>query len=230
VELDLAWNKLNAVPVPQMGHFALLRRLTMRGNPLHALDELALSGGLNLSAAKWATNQTEADPSLAEPTGSAAGAELSANMSRLLETFPHLARSLAASRAQLGLGAHAAALRALLQLDQEEAADEAGAADDEEEEEAAESAVAAAEEAPASELRDELAESGFPQQGRRHQLASLGQPTAGRGPAAKLSFAAHFKHLQELDFGHCKLTYIKWTALAHLVQLKRLLLDGNQLR
>lgn len=38
-----------------------------------------------------------------------------------------------------------------------------------------------------------------------------------------------FKHLQELDFGHCQLKYIKWTTLKNLNQLKRLLLDGNHL-
>lgn len=46
----------------------------------------------------------------------------------------------------------------------------------------------------------------------------------------KQTFGTYFKQLQELDFGQCKLSYIKWTSFSHLKQLKRLLLDGNHLR
>lgn len=58
----------------------------------------------------------------------------------------------------------------------------------------------------------------------------LDEPEGSEEPSGTLSLGGLFKHLQELDFGHCHLQYIKWTTLKNLNQLKRLLLDNNQLR
>lgn len=44
------------------------------------------------------------------------------------------------------------------------------------------------------------------------------------------SLGSYFGQLQELDFGRCSLSYIKWTTFEQLDQLKRLWLDGNKLR
>ena len=41
---------------------------------------------------------------------------------------------------------------------------------------------------------------------------------------------SQFEHLQELDFGQCKLLFIQWSVLANLNSLKKLFLDGNHLR
>lgn len=60
------------------------------------------------------------------------------------------------------------------------------------------------------------------ERGRLTGRRQLGRPCCSLG--------THFGQLQELDLGHCSLTYIKWTSFEQLDQLKRLWLDGNKLR
>lgn len=186
VEVDFSWNKLSFVPAPQLSHLSLLRRLSLRGNPLLAVDELSLSGGL-----KWPEAGKQSEQSVA------------LNMSRLLETYPDFARaflqrqldadSLIKSGKRLNEnenenenGPNSSALEALNELVQQEAA----------------------------------------------ELESQDSPDSWeKSPASfATSLGDHFGQLQELDLGQCKLSYIKWSCLQHLKQLKRLLLDGNRLR
>lgn len=203
VELDFSWNKLTAIPVRQMSHLSLLRRLSMRGNPLGRLttDETVTTNakrGASGPADRWA---------------------------RLVETYPELVRSLLKladtnSFNAINTGDSSDQTKVLQMLanlmhkvDTEQVNE--GASDDDDDDD------------DANQLN------GYPEEDQQEQQGENSvdnEQTNGTDRKVAKPLSLYFKHLQELDLGQCKLTYIKWTTLANLNSLKRLYLDGNQLR
>lgn len=217
VELDFSWNKLNFIPLPQMKHLTLLRRLSMRGNPLLELTEATLAGGV--------AADNRPNIGTRSPANNNRASTLRANMSRLVETYPELMRHLVR---QLDNKVENNNLN-----DNEHSIIRAGASREQAEIlEVIESLLAKEEDAPSLSLDvdDNLAPANEDdddvQVGATLQLGA----DLHRRRDAVNSFSLYFKHLQELDLGECKLIYIRWTSLAHLGSLKRLYLDGNRLR
>ena len=194
----------------------LLRRLSMRGNPLGSLTELQLTGGLEWpGGGKDAGQSEETNHNNNNAFSNAAGqlgeqaARALANMSRLLETYPQL------------FAANAAPTRyeSAAQFASERFADEP-------QREALVWLLRRQEAEASHQLGDTYAPP--PQQQQQQQQGAHSEPHLQlRQTGNRL---AHFEHLQELDFGHCHLSYIQASVLAQLHSLKRLLLDGNQLR
>lgn len=178
VELDLSWNQLKRVPLVQLHHLSLLRRLSMRGNPLGALDERTFE-----------LEEREIQPG--EPDREQPRSELD----RLVETYPELVRTWARQGQTTGLAEAELELleRAFDLLDE-----------------------------PQSELDSLTGSEQSASSGNEGAKLQLGRHCCSLG--------SHFLQLQELDFGRCQLSYIKWTTFEQLEQLKRLWLDGNQLR
>lgn len=250
VELDFSWNKLSYVPVPQMRKLRLLRRLSMRGNPLGQLTDLTLAGGLQsrrpLSGDKGQASQEQqqaatvtGSPSLSSSASfssqlSEAAQRQLANMSRLLETYPELFS--AQQEGTAGSSAHHDAqtdsqfvLERFAEEPQREAlvwwlqnqsptrrVNEEPAEEFVAEDELDNSASDASNDASAAE-----------QENNNEQVTAREDKLQLAARHVRLS---QFEQLQELDFGHCHLSYIQAAVLADLASLKRLLLDGNQLR
>lgn len=208
VELDFSRNLLRRIPVVQMGQLSLLRRLSMRGNPLQVLDELTLAPD----------DEQEAEHGTGEPTGRPA---LSENASRLYESYPELVRALLHPGQHRPLDQAASELASSL-------ATEFGHT-------SADSPLASA--ALADEDDDsELAGSAWPLVAGPDEALD-GTPvgaaelqSAARPAATTAASLGRFKQLQELDLGECQLEYIKWDTFKRLDSLKRLQLDGNKLR
>lgn len=197
VELDLSWNQLARVPLPQTSHLSLMRRFSMRGNPLRQLDELTLSLEMSKTTNRQANKVRSQDPN-------------ATLLSPFVENYPDLARSLvdanseAKGRNEIPSQPQLANWRLDMQLmenlsrlsrdsflepTQEESADET-----------------------------------------ENEIESDSQADNSIEREDPTSIGSHFVQLQELDFGRCQLRYIRWTTLRRLDQLKRLYLDGNQLR
>lgn len=248
VELDFSWNKLNFVPVAQIRQLSLLRRLTMRGNPLYALNETTIADRqLQSSQSQWTSKANSQQPTTSSPsggffrwrTGQAAiknertddellDGPLFAEMNRLFETYPELVRSLVNQHTNFQLD-HANAIKtsnlrdkngadrlAALELKIMQALlqqDDSGEADS------------------TASLQDVgVEETDLIDNGAQPPVDNELDGGANKLNSAPTQIGAYFPHLQELDFGQCKLNYIKWTVLEHFSQLKRLYLDGNQLR
>lgn len=204
VELDLSWNKLSLVPLAQISHLKLMRRFTMRGNPLRRLDESSFSLA---ATARQPASQPKRPNSAIEPKNLTL-------LSRFVETYPNLARTLARS-------AHKTNGNGLIlnELDGSEAEVEFAATDDPMLAELQRLAAAASPES-SDDQADEITDT--------NEIDSDSQTSDLIGDDG--SIGHHLSQLQELDFGQCQLEYIKWTSFRQLDQLKRLYLDGNQLR
>lgn len=223
VELDFSWNKLGFVPLPQIKHLALMRRLTMRGNPLYALDELTFSGGLSTAAPGNNNSPEQQRVNIVQQRAEASDSSQTRgiaidlrNMSRLYETYPELARSFVRQR-----------LQSLDPSDDNnliiKGRGQKVAAPDDAELEMLQHIVLLNEPDGEFQAMDSVEHLDGPMDG------GDGIENASKYSGTTM-LGDHFNQLQELDFGQCKLNYIKWTTLEHLNQLKRLLLDGNQLR
>ncbi|CAA3006436.1 Leucine-rich repeat-containing protein 26 [Olea europaea subsp. europaea] len=218
VELDFARNQLDSIPLYQMRHLALLRRLSMRGNPLRALDEATLQGGPTPETQRTHTNTTETRHD---------------DLIRLYETYPDLARALSRQATPMSSSSSSSSHedeRRQIELlgsiiselarrrkpsgalgfesSQADRADQPSLASDE----LGEPLTSLS---PSLEFRDEATDS--PADDERRAARSI-WPSLGL-----------FEHLQELDLGECQLSYIKWSTFVGLRSLKRLQLDGNQL-
>lgn len=203
VELDFSWNKLKSIPLFQSKQLTLLRRLIMRGNPLFVLDERTLAN-------------KQSPPN--KPPSSNATLSL---MLRFVETYPDLAKYLL----QIKLGYKFSGSDNMIIKTANSPS--SGDHDDSEYE-------------LLQQVYNQLMENsnnfdGIDQVSNLDSLIEAPQPMQNAiVPAdqdwSELKLGKLFLHLQELDFGQCQLRYIKWTVLSNLSQLKRLLLDGNQLR
>lgn len=251
VELDFSWNKLNFVPVAQMRQLGLLRRLTMRGNPLYALNETTITDRHSLNGI---TKQQPSSASTIKSTPSpsagffswhsqqATGSErwpsdelegpIFDNMNRLFETYPELVRNLVHQYTSFQInqennrspiknnhsngknGANKLAtlelkvMQTLLQQDQSSKPTDSTL--------------------PLQEIND--VESDLLDNSAGSNWNDLDYSDNNNLSATSTQFGVFFSQLQELDFGQCKLSYIKWTVFEHFNQLKRLYLDGNHLR
>lgn len=306
VELDFSWNKLKFVPLPQIRQLSLLRRLTMRGNPLYSLDEISLSGGIN----NIKTSKNDLDDDETTSRGNNGGGNkvsdgeksstfdnnsnnnnvtLEKNLARFYETYPKLAKALVRLKLRLRRGgsnnfaienstiiksrnssAKSATngnfldykssndefleqslfedsrefeiLQALIERRADDtmttkatslldkivpngAVDEGETVAEEEEEEAEAEPDEQLEVSPGYEHTQLLDDNS-----NNNGVEKVQPYSSTINTEEKQTFGAYFSQLQELDFGQCKLSYIKWTSLSHLNQLKRLLLDGNYLR
>ena len=218
VELDFSWNRLARVPIAQIRHLSLLRRLSLRGNPLGRLDELTMGPPRPLAEASAAGGGTRPELGLAR------------NMSRLAETYPQLVRSVL-RRIEWSKSRVAAVSES--QEEAERTSSNDGPLMGPTEGEMLESLkrIFGRQEAGGSSVGGggELAGNDL-LAGSIDTLDQLDEALDKSRQTDLISFGRHFGHLQELDLGECKLSYISWTTLTHLSSLKRLLLDGNQLR
>lgn len=310
VELDFSWNKLKSVPLPQIRQLSLLRRFTMRGNPLYSLDEISLSGGINnikiskngsadgdeMSRGNNSIGDKVSDEeksSTPDDNNNNNNVMLEKKLARFYETYPKLAKALVRLRLRRrrdgsnnfttensmiikskNSSSKSAALsngnfldykamsndefldqslfedwrefeilRALIErADATMTTKTTGLFDKIAPNDAfdeGETSMAVAEEAEAeTEAETETEEQLEVSPGYEHTQLDDNSNNNGIERAVpysstneqKQTFGAYFNQLQELDFGQCKLSYIKWTSLSHLNQLKRLLLDGNYLR
>lgn len=263
VELDFAWNKLQFVPLPQIRQLTLLRRLTMRGNPLYTLDEFTLSGGINgwpsqVAPVKAQTNNNPAESKESEEkeeklTESGLNGATKRKLGRLFETYPKLARTIVRQRLQqLHLDENSMNENSLSVIikGSKDGTRIFGGSDPEEslfddlrEFETLRSLIEQAEAAGGTSLLDKLGGGGTSEddtseepEEEQLEVSPSGNDSDNDNKSRQLeeefrtTFGAHFEQLQELDFGQCKLSYIKWNSFANLNQLKRLFLDGNHLR
>lgn len=263
VELDFSWNRLQFVPLAEISRMSLLRKLSMRGNPLKSLTESTFTSSSSSADKETLTTSDDETSNLVDQSNSNSNANANNNnnmMARLYETYPILAKSLLLSFKR--------------SLSQQQPLSSSGSSTingedssfiiEQMELELLESIVRQHEtssDAPVEELDDNLGGGG------EGEEEGEGNNDDGIGPADSLartanelnqvSFASaasslrsterrrrrrslvfesggglgsHFNQLQELDFGQCQLTYIKWSVFDQLDQLKRLHLDGNQLR
>lgn len=286
VELDLSWNKLDLIPLQTMRDLTLMRRFTMRGNPLKRLDESTF-GYATMSLGTHA--QSDTDLALAslknqfKQNNDFVGKLLYPNdlntLSRFVETYPGLARYLTSQimrnqhnksnlnfwldklpvnlndtfKSSLRNQLLQFALRFMVKTanltklpnnnNNKEFLDvEFSAIDDDlevfnNENNGIEINLGDENnELPESfevEISEENSIAGGANDVSANLMASNGKLAAQDKTQVQGSFRAmgfYWKHLQELDFGQCQLTYIKWTTFEHLNELKRLYLDGNILR
>lgn len=290
VELDFSWNKLKFVPLPQMRQLSLLRRLTMRGNPIFSLDEITLSGGINraniTSSAGSNSDYTgkgtassggggeedeklwdlDVDLEMEEKEGRSLEANnvtLRKKLARFYETYPKLARTLVRlrlrsesiensviikgsgrnySKSDISSGFGLNYLSDRDKVSQEQSFLEQSLFEDAREFEILRGLIEQADRGSTTvSLLDKIVPGNDDEEeeqlevspGNERQLDDNGSIEDGGEQQQQLreqTFGTYFAQLQELDFGQCKLSYIKWTSLSHLKQLKRLLLDGNHLR
>lgn len=204
IELDLSWNTLTKVPLAQTSHLKLMRRFTMRGNPLGRLDRSTL---------ELKTNFAEIRPLKENIEDASENVTL---LSRFVETYPELARALATKLSSANSNV----------LDE------------------AEESNTSNQEKFLQILRKLLI--GFERQQQQQQnhegLYDQTEPSneiefdgsnenevESQELSEEISIGSHFTQIQELDFGQCQLSYIEWSTLLRLNQLKRLFLDGNRL-
>lgn len=240
VELDFSWNKLNFVPVPQIRQLSLLRRLTMRGNPLYALNETTIAA--RASGAKqqpetsspsdgflrWRSSQA-ATKNERLPDDELLEGPLFADMNRLFETYPELVRALVDQHTNFQMD-HANAIKTANRRDRN-GVDRLAATDLKIMQALLQQDDSAGEADSATSLQDVgVDETDLIDNGAQSPADNELDGGANKLNTAPTQIGAYFPHLQELDFGQCKLNYIKWTVLEHFNQLKRLYLDGNQLR
>lgn len=286
VELDLSWNKLTQIPLFAVQHFSLMRRFTMRGNPLRRLDESSFAGWApsdqGTAGAAHPTNDGRLQPEpggqfanlsalaiqllakgLPELTGSERD-RLGIQLSGFLETYPTLANSLAFHWGpgnqkpnsnklqlqhhpqQLELSPLMETLRSLVNMTMDLAkADisndlisnniDVESLDSSNEADGDPSSEAGLEIDPDS-SNHTATESDF--DASDGSLITLDPTDAANNnnktgnqarKSGSLAMGFYWRQLQELDFGECQLTYIKWTTFEHLHQLKRLFLDNNKL-
>lgn len=93
VELDFSWNRLGSIPLPQTRHLTLLRRLSMRGNPLLRLDDVTLFGGLPTATVRHHHHQQHSSSS-GRHSSSPSSVAFREQLARLHETYPELTRAL----------------------------------------------------------------------------------------------------------------------------------------
>lgn len=273
VELDFSWNRLQFVPLAQIGRMSLLRKLSMRGNPLKSLTESTFS------TQRAAPTLLGSDDLAADPAQEQRAPAAATNLSRLYESFPGLARALLRRQPLLAQRKSPSSSSAggksnddddsfiieQMELEVLESIvrqhEQIGAADDAEAEADADETVAddsselendidansqddnSSDDRRAKSARPANREADFARPGAANELdrAEKGASSAQRraksrslssasSSASAKGLGGHFSQLQELDFGRCQLTYIKWSVFDQLDQLKRLHLDGNQLR
>lgn len=218
-----------------MRHLKLLRRLSMRGNPLGSLDELSLSGhvgdvsGIEVASAKERQQQHQ----------NATLASLKLQLGRLHETYPELARAFLSNRFAANENEEPVAgpgdqLLELLSEISNVAAAAANAPAEILDESLSSSLIGTEIPGSTPEESDEFGEpirsknSSSMRPTRRTQV-DLEENSIVSPTSVRLSLG-HFEHLQDLDLGECQLVYIKWTTLQGLSSLKKLQLDGNRLR
>lgn len=255
VELDFSWNKLAYIPLPQIAHLTLLRRLSMRGNPLQVIDDLTLSGGNGTSspesqAESQAKTTTTADIgneiSIEEETGGSGAknsdneqaAKFKTSVSRLFETYPELVKVLIGP--QLGGQAEVEELWNFL-LDEFEdlraqyETNQSGVNLLLNEDQLLATSQSLSTTTISSPFGgDDLAEPRGSSSGASQSI--YGDELDSRSDLASaeskdnVHSLGRLKQLQELDLGECQISYIKWDTFKHLNSLKRLQLDGNRLR
>lgn len=233
VELDFSWNKLVALPLNATRHLRLLRKLSMRGNLLQAINDSTLGIAALYTAAsshRLAADHRELPEesqagglfgifsALArEPPAARAGdAERRLTARLLFEAFPDVARALAASSSSSSSSStnnkeradtSDAAFAELLAREISEIDERAAITD--------------------NRLYGELVEAPLDANEAAVVANSLHGALEGAFPRA---LGAYFPELQELDFGQCKLRYIAPESFEGLDKLKKLQLDGNELR
>lgn len=277
VELDLSWNRLQFVPLHQIGRMSLLRKFSMRGNPLNSLTEATfiVAPSSSSSSSSPSSKEFTSDRTVNLATDHESSSSSSAsNLSRLYETYPILARSLLLAHKRAAPtdsdkdNDNAAGSFVIEQMDVEllesivrqheeiSEGNEDGDSDTDGDNyddgdklvgaanpdrtvggsERAADFIAPAPTARANELNQRSKRTSTRGRGRRIRGKSERSPRVGRSNSNSNSnsisngLGKHFDQLQELDFGRCQLTYIKWSVFDRLDQLKRLHLDGNQLR
>lgn len=223
----------------------------MRGNPLKSLTEATFSSQQQQQqqqqpAADRAVNLLEGP---FDQSGGGGDFSLANNISRLYESYPILARSLLLSqkrRTNSGTeNDHGSFIIEQMELELLESIVRQNDDNVDVDEEISDSEDSGADIADDDGNVDD--QNGRPDDdlGAANELNQAGSSGGGgakrRPPAGwrvkrkKVSGATgglggHFSQLQELDFGQCQLTYIKWSVFDQLDQLKRLHLDGNRLR
>lgn len=210
----------------------LLRKLTMRGNPLKVLNETTLAGGLRLVKVKQGFPSERAN--LAGVAGEAGQGGLYDEALALWETFPGLASRLVAKRRlgggpaeAAGVGSESSFEQVLARIVNESEEDGDADADDNygEDDNADDNVIVAA-----SSRRHLEADSPASDSDNDNSFALNLNELGNKRSHRFYSLGSNFVHLQELDFGQCQLHYIKWTTFERLSSLKRLWLDGNKLR
>lgn len=194
VELDFSWNKLKSIPLFHWSQLILLRRLTLRGNPLITLTDKTFSA---------AAASTKSDKNISNLEASNSSSSLL--LSRFVETYPELANSLIQSMQAEGekftsgkqeqLNADSDSLQLLEQIYNSQTGNK-----------------------ESNELQPDS------------ELVETPEVALAGSELENQSLGSVFDQIQELDFGQCQLEYIRWTVLMNLKSLKRLLLDGNNLR
>lgn len=321
VELDLSWNNLERIPLQSMHDLNLMRRFSMRGNPLKQLDEttfgylakttgsagshktkpspISIAGldaktntlniGFNLNSPDLDLNQLVAfvqsqyNAKQSSTSGNAKLSPISAKqvnlLRRFIETYPSLAKYLAASNSSVSQLSSKDqlivqspilfALKLLIRMDSNlqssmsskaksfagaESEDPMNLVGDQDPDAVGDNMgegieigdlngidLETIDESDGAELETETGSK--PSELDEIQANSIAEGSTNandltaqtnRADADKRAMfkpmALLWKHLQELDFGQCQLTYIKWTTFEHLNELKRLFLDGNLLR
>lgn len=278
VELDLSWNKLDLIPMQTMRDLSLMRRFTMRGNPLKKLDEFSFgyniehpddhTKSIHLTINSLLKNQSKKQLDAIHKLYTKENLNM---LNRFVETYPGLARYLVNQQQQTTSDTsnlplfdndkwlndetsksilHNQLLQiALKQLIREanltlssKTSELATAADLDANklilEDDLELATSMDNEIDINPSSDDSSNETFEADLSEQNSIEIANANANLQPGKSSnqnqhqfkSMGFYWKHLQELDFGQCQLTYIKWTTFENLNELKRLFLDGNKLR